>query len=179
MCVLSCGLLCSGVAAGVAGRGRGGSGVLDIGVAICMCRRHMGRLERGCTQHWCELGKRPRALARARSVVLADVAPAPAVPISFSMRRSKANEDMHRAVRTWEGHFKTSKCHLDQDINKNMGPSQPILVWAAWWAAQIVVRWAVRQHGRTSFEHAKAYEAKTLVACVDKQLLWRKEGGSH
>ena len=36
------------------------------------------------------------------------------------------------------------------------------------------MRWAVRRHGRTSFEHAKGHKTKTPVACFGEQLLWRK-----
>ena len=77
-------------------------------------------------------------------------------------------------MRTWEGQLKTIKCHLEYELGETLDPKHPVLQWAAGWAAQIIVRWAVRRHGRTSFEYAKGHKTKTAVSCFGEQLLWRK-----
>ena len=103
----------------------------------------------------------------------------PTMAISTPTRQSKANGDMERSVRTWAGKSKTLKCHLEYEINKSIDPKHPILQWAAWWAAQVINRWAVRRRGRTAFEYAKGHKTKSPVACFGEQLLWRKrKGGS-
>ena len=94
-----------------------------------------------------------------------------------SQLRRHAFRECQKAVRIWEGQFKTLKCHLEYEIDKHIYLSHPILQWAACWAAQIIVRWAVRRHCRTSFEYAKGYKTKTPVARFGEQLLRRERRG--
>ena len=49
-----------------------------------------------------------------------------------------------------------------------------ILQWAGWWAAQIIYRYAIRHHGRTSYEYVTGHKTKAPITTFGEKILWRK-----
>ena len=62
------------------------------------------------------------------------------VPIDVPVRESKANGAVEKAVRTWEGQFRTLKSHLETGIDMVLPREHPALQWCAWWAAAVLNR---------------------------------------
>ena len=54
---------------------------------------------------------------------------APTVPIDVPVRESKANGAVERAVKTWQGQFRTLKSHLEHSIGKQLDKKHPIFQW--------------------------------------------------
>ena len=95
--------------------------------------------------------------------------------MDVSVRESKANGGMEKAVRTWSGHFRSLKSHLEYELNTEMPLHHPVLQWMAWWAARIFNRYAVRHHGRTAHEYATGHKTKLPVACFSETVLRRQK----
>ena len=77
---------------------------------------------------------------------------APTVPMESPVAESKCNGAIERAVRTWQGQFRTLKDHLEYELGSELGPRSPIWTWCAWWAAALLNRVKVTSSGRTPFE---------------------------
>ena len=98
---------------------------------------------------------------------------APTVPIDVPVRESKANGAVEKAVRTWQGQFRTLKSHLEAGIGMTLARDHPILQWCAWWSASLLNRVAIKSHGRTVFEYATGHKMKTPLAMFGEAILWR------
>ena len=96
----------------------------------------------------------------------------PTVPLEVPARETKANGAVERAVRTWQGQFRTLKSHFESGIDMTLPREHPILQWCAWWATSLLNRVAITSHGRTVFEYATANHMKTQLACFGQAFLW-------
>ena len=99
---------------------------------------------------------------------------APTVPLDVPTRESKGNGAVERAVRTWEGQFRTLKSQLEHEIGEVLPKRHPILQWCAWWAASVLNRVAVKTHGRTVYEYITGHRMKTPISCFGEAVLWRR-----
>ena len=94
------------------------------------------------------------------------------VPLEVPIRESKANGAAERAVRTWQGQFRTPKSHLESGIDCVLPREHRIFQWCVSWAASLLNRVAIQSHGRTVFEHATGHRMKTPVSCFGEAVLW-------
>ena len=62
----------------------------------------------------------------------------PTVPLDVPVRESKGNGAVEKAVRTWQGQFRTLKSHLESEIGTEIDKKHPILQWMAWWAGSLL-----------------------------------------
>ena len=74
------------------------------------------------------------------------------VPINVPVKESKGNGAVEKAIRTWQGQFRTLKDHLEYMIDTPLGPRHPALTWCAWWASLLLNRFRVTPNGRTPWE---------------------------
>ena len=99
----------------------------------------------------------------------------PTVYLDVPARESQANGAMERAVRTWEGQFRTLKSHLEYEIGIKLPKDHPVLQWCAWWAAEVINRVAVKKHGRTVYEYVTGHRMKTTLTSFGEAVLWRRK----
>ena len=88
----------------------------------------------------------------------------PTIPIAVPMNESKGTGAVERAVRTWQGQFRTLKDHVEYETKNKLGPRHPLLTWCAWWAAALLNRVAVRPNGRTAYEISSGHISKVPLA---------------
>ena len=98
---------------------------------------------------------------------------APTVPITVPVKESKNNGAVERAVRTWQGQFRTLKDHAEFELKSELGPRHPLLTWCAWWAAALLNRVQVQPNGRTAYEMYSGHRAKTPIAAFGERIMWR------
>ena len=60
------------------------------------------------------------------------------VPIVVPVRVSQANGAVERAVRTWQGQFRTLRSHLEDEVGVAISPDHPIWQWGAMWASGLL-----------------------------------------
>ena len=81
---------------------------------------------------------------------------APTTPIDVPVQESKMNGAVERAVRSWEGQFRTIRDHLESELSaideRQIIATHPLWQWCAWWASSIMNRYVVRPNGRTTYE---------------------------
>ena len=87
----------------------------------------------------------------------------PTVPIDVATRESQGNGAVEKSVKTWQGQFRTIKSHLETEIGCVIPHQHKILQWAGWWASQIIYRYAIRHHGRTSYEYVTGHKTKAPI----------------
>ena len=97
----------------------------------------------------------------------------PTVPIDVPVRESKANGSVERAVKTWQGQFRTLKSHLEFSVDKKLPKDHPVFQWMAWWSASLLNRVAIKNHGRTVFEHTTGHRMKTPMCSFGEAVVWR------
>ena len=66
----------------------------------------------------------------------------PTTAIDVSVKESKMNGTAERAVRSWEGQFRTVGDHVEGDIaemdERTVDAKHPLWQWCAWWASSIL-----------------------------------------
>ena len=100
---------------------------------------------------------------------------APTVPLLSATKESKSNGDMERAVRTWEGQYRTLKIQAEEETGAELPSGHVLLEWCAWWAAGILSRFRVGTSGRTPYEIATGHRSKTPIACFGGHILYHKK----
>ena len=98
---------------------------------------------------------------------------APTVPICVPVRQSKANAAAGRAVKTWQGQFRTLKSNLETSFSKQLAKKPSIFQWMAWWSASLLKRAAVKENGRTIFEHTVGHRMKSPLCASGGAIVWR------
>ena len=100
---------------------------------------------------------------------------APTVPILSATKESKSNGDMERAVRTWQGQYRTLKMQVEEMTGSDLPSGHVALQWCAWWAAGILSRFRVRPSGRTPYETTTGHKSKVPIACFGEHILWQSK----
>ena len=98
---------------------------------------------------------------------------APTIPIAVPVKESKGNGAVERAVRTWQGQFRTLKDHVEYEVKSELGPRHPLLTWCAWWAAALLNRVVVQPNGRSVYELSTGHRSKVPLAAFGEKLHWR------
>ena len=87
------------------------------------------------------------------------------------------NGEVERAVRSWEGQFRTVRDHLEGEIaaidGRQIDAKHKCWQWCAWWASSISNRYAVRPNGRTAYARITGHQTKLLVVSFGQHVLWR------
>ena len=87
------------------------------------------------------------------------------------------NGAVERAVRTWEGQFRTLRDHLESELSvlddRQIDATHPLWQWCAWWAASVLNRYVVRPNGRTTYELITGHKTKMMVVSFGQHVLWR------
>ena len=99
---------------------------------------------------------------------------APSVPLESPGAESKCNGAIEKAVRTWQGQFRTLKDDLEYEIGEELGPRSTVWTWCAWWAAGLLNRVKVTTTGRTPYELYTGHKSRTPVAAFGERILWRQ-----
>lgn len=99
---------------------------------------------------------------------------APTTPIEVPVRESRANGACERAVRTWEGRFRTIKHHLEVEMQHQLSPSHPVWGWCGHWAANMLARVSVRETGRTAYEYVTGHRMRAALACFGEKVWFRR-----
>ena len=73
---------------------------------------------------------------------------APTVPLDVPVRESKSNGTMERAIRTWQGSFRTLKESLQFKLKTSISTTTTIAEWMSWWAAELLCRCRKNRFGR-------------------------------
>ena len=82
-----------------------------------------------------------------------------------------------RAVRYWEGQFRTVRDHVEGEIAaidvRQIDATHPIWEWCAWRASSFMSRYVVRPNGRTTYELITGHQTKMIVVSLAQHVLWR------
>ena len=71
---------------------------------------------------------------------------------------------MERAVRKWRGQFRKIKLHLEGKIGKKIPPDHPMVPWMISWSGDAIMKYHVREDGRTAYETMTGHRVKHVVA---------------
>ena len=96
---------------------------------------------------------------------------APTTPISVPVRESKANGACEKAVRTWEGQYKTFRHHLTAKTGDRIPRAHPIWQWCGHWAGNALTRVRVQGSGRTAYERITSHRMKAPLACFGEKVV--------
>ena len=72
------------------------------------------------------------------------------VMLESPVRDSKANGAAERAVRSWAGHLRTVRHHVERRFKASIPKDSALMSWLVTWSADIISRYKVHSTGRTS-----------------------------
>ena len=84
--------------------------------------------------------------------------------IESKVRVSKSNPDVERAIRTWRGQFRKLKLHLEGKIDEHIPAAHTMVPWLVSWAADVILKYRVKEHGKTAYEEITGHKVKHVVA---------------
>ena len=80
--------------------------------------------------------------------------------IESKVRVSVSNARVERAVRKWRGQFRKIKLHLEGKIGKKIPPDHPMVPWIISWSGDAIMKYHVREDGRTAYETMTCHRVK-------------------
>ena len=106
-----------------------------------------------------------RAVAVRRQVVTA--------LIESPVRESQSNGTIERAIRTWECQFRTLKHQFEGNVNAKMEMTHPLSEWMAVWAGELILRYVLRENGRTAYESISGHRCKQPAFMFGETVMFR------
>ena len=94
-------------------------------------------------------------------------------PMESPVRESQSNGAIERAVRTWEGQFRTIRHQFEANIGAKINMDHPIIGWMVIWAGDLITRYVLRENGRTAFESMMGHRCKQLVCMFGETAMFR------
>ena len=83
--------------------------------------------------------------------------------IESQVRVSKSNPRVERAIRKWREQFRKLKLELEAKISMRVDKSHPMIPWLAAWAGDVLLKYEVKNTGRTGYEQMTGHKVKHKV----------------
>ena len=80
---------------------------------------------------------------------------------------------LQRAIRTWQGYFRTWRVHFKDQIHSKLDLQPPLFAWLVMWAADALCRYKVHSTGRTSHEMMTGHTANGGPPGFGEQVMFR------
>ena len=103
-----------------------------------------------------------RAVAAKRSGVT--------TPIDSPARESQCNGAVEQAVRRWQGQLRTLKGHYEENMGSKLPVAHPLMGWLVLWAGEVLLKYKVRESGRTAYENITGHRVKHPVVMFGETL---------
>ena len=87
--------------------------------------------------------------------VVAATRSAPTIPVETPVRQSKSNGDVERAIRTWQGQFRTMRHHLESRLKCKLDKGGAIMHWLISWAAELINKYHVQDRAEDTQKNAE------------------------
>ena len=81
-------------------------------------------------------------------------------PIESPVRESQSNGAVEQAVRRWRGQVKTLKLAYEENMNTKLPVTHPLMGWLVLWAGEVLLKYKVRESGRTAYENITGHRVK-------------------
>ena len=94
-------------------------------------------------------------------------------PIESPVRESQSNGTIERAIRSWQGQFRTLRHQLEANIGAKVSMESPIVEWMAIWAAELITRFVLRESGRTAYESITGHRCKQPTFMFGETIMFR------
>ena len=83
--------------------------------------------------------------------------------IESPVRESQCNGAVEQAVRRWQGQLRTLKGHFEENMNNKLPIAHPLMNWLVIWAGEVLLKYKVRESGRTAYENITGHRVKHPV----------------
>ena len=103
----------------------------------------------------------PAILSLKRAIAIRRRAETPLV--ESPVRGSKSNGKIERAIRRWQGQFRTLRHHLEERLGIKIENSSALIEWLIVWTADILIKYAIHPNGRTSYEMYSQHACRHMV----------------
>ena len=94
-------------------------------------------------------------------------------PIESPVRESKSNGAVERAVRTWQAQFRTLRHQIEANLETKMEMSHPLIEWMTIWATDLILRYVMRENGRTAYESITGHRCRSPVVMFSETIMFR------
>ena len=91
-------------------------------------------------------------------------------PIDSPVRESQCNGAVEQAVRRWQGQLRTIKSHYEENVGAKLPVAHPIMGWLVLWAGEVLLKYKVRESGRTAYESITGHRVKHPVVMFGETL---------
>ena len=93
--------------------------------------------------------------------------------IDSQVRVSKTNTHVEGAIRRWREQFRKLKIHLEEKADIKITAGLPLVGWMVAWAAEVLLRFAVDESGRTAFERMTGHRVRHKVFAFWERILFK------
>ena len=103
----------------------------------------------------------PAMMSLKRAIAIRRRAETPLV--ESPVRESKSNGKIERAIRRWQGQFRTLRHNLEGRLGTKLENKSVLIEWLIVWTADILTKYAIHPNGRTSYEMYSQHACKHMV----------------
>ena len=91
-------------------------------------------------------------------------------PIDSPVRESQSNGAVEQAVRRWQGQMRTLKSAYEENMNAKLTVGHPLMGWLALWTGEVLMKYKVKENGRTAYEEITGHRVKHPVVMFGETL---------
>ena len=93
--------------------------------------------------------------------------------IESTVRESKGNAHVERAIRTWRDQFRTLRHYTERRFGCKIPRDSPLMGWLVSWASEVLNRYKIQSNGRTAFEMATLHKCRHKVAAFAEKVYFQ------
>ena len=91
-------------------------------------------------------------------------------PIESPVRESQSNGAVEQAVRRWRGQLRTLRMAYEENMATKLPVTHPLMGWLVLWAGEVLLKYKVRESGRTAYENITGHRVKHPVVMFGETL---------
>ena len=91
-------------------------------------------------------------------------------PIESPVRESQSNGAVEQAVRRWRGQLRTLKIAYEENMATKLPVTHPLMGWLVLWSGEVLLKYKVRESGRTAYESITGHRVKHPVVMFGETL---------
>ena len=99
--------------------------------------------------------------------------------VESQVRVSRSNPLIERAVRKWREQFRKLKLHLEDRINERIPPTHPMVPWLVNWAGEVLMKFHIKDNGRTAYEEITGHRARHKVCGFGEDVQFQLARDEH
>ena len=93
--------------------------------------------------------------------------------VESTVRQSKCNGRVERAIRNWRDQYRTLRHFLEHRMKEKMKEGSALSTWLVTWSAEVINKYRIQPSGRTAYEQMTGHRCKHAVVGFGEKVFFQ------